>query len=289
MSIKVNIDGQIFERDEARVSVFDRGFLYGDSVFEVMRTYHGIPCRESDHLERLQGSCDRVLIQNPWSQTRIREEVSRTLAAAENEESYIRIIVTRGGGPLNYDPTTAESPQVIIIVTPLKPQPRTLYEDGVDVCLVRASRPTDDSQATGAKASNYLVNLLATHEVRQRGGYVAILLGPSGQILEGATSNIFIVRDGLVRTPRAEAGILVGITRQTVIEVSSSLGLQVEEKAVFPQDLYDADEAFITSSLREVVGVVGVDGRRIGTGKPGPVTRDLHRAYLDAVRNSPPG
>jgi branched-chain amino acid aminotransferase len=225
----------------------------------------------------------------PWTLDRIREEVTRTLAAAGNEDSYIRIIVTRGSGPLNYDPTTAEDPQVVIIVTPLRPQPPGLYADGVEVCLVRASRPTDDSQATGAKASNYLVNLLATHEVRQRGGYEAILLGPNGQILEGATSNIFIVRDGIVRTPRAEAGILVGITRQTVIRVASNNIAEVIETALFPQDLYDAEEAFITSSLREVVGVVRVDGRQVGDGRPGPVTRRLHEAYLEAVRDGATG
>lgn len=284
MPVVVNIGGEIAGAEDAKISVFDRGFLYGDSVFEVMRTYDGLGCCEEQHLERLEESARRVLIQIPWSRDHVRREVRRTIDASAEDPCYVRIIVTRGSGPLSYDPTSAQNPQLVIMVTPLKTQPPEYYTEGVEVCLIRATRPTDNSQATGAKASNYLVNLLATHEVRQRGGYEAILLGGDGQLLEGATSNLFIVRGDELLTPRAEAGILVGITRQTVLQVAASVGLKPLETALFPQDLYEADEAFITSSLREVMPVSRVDGQEIGNGKPGPWARRMREAYLNAVK-----
>jgi branched-chain amino acid aminotransferase len=279
MALKVLIDGRLHDEADAKVSVLDRGFLYGDSVFEVMRTYGGRPFAEREHLERLGRSAERVLIPMPASLEVLSREIAETLAAADNDESYVRVVVTRGSGPLTYDLTTARDPMRVIIVTPLPPQAPETYEDGVAVALVRATRPTDESQATGAKASNYLSSLLAVHEARQRGAYEAILVGPGGEVLEGATSNIFAVREGRVRTPRVEAGILQGITRAHVMEAAAGEGVAVEETALFPRDLYDADEVFITSTLREVVPVVAADGHRIGTGRPGPMTRRLHAAF----------
>jgi len=282
--IVVNIGGKILAAADAKISVFDRGFLYGDSVFEVMRTYAGKGCREEEHLIRLEESARRVLIDIPFTREQVRREVRRTISASGEDPCYVRIILTRGSGPLNYDPTSAHDPQLVVMVTPLKSQPPEHYREGVEVCLIRATRPTDNSQATGAKASNYLVNLLATHEVRQRGGYEAILIGGDGQLLEGASSNLFLVRGRQLLTPRAEAGILVGITRQTVLEVAPSVGLNPLETALFPQDLYEADEAFITSSLREVMPISRVDGQPIGSGEPGPWAALMREAYLRSVR-----
>lgn len=283
MGTKVCIGGVVFDETDARVSVFDRGFLYGDSVFEVMRTYGGVPFALGEHLDRLERSCERVLIAAPVSRATLASEIAATLAAADNEESYVRIIVTRGSGPVIYDPTTARDPQRVIIVLPLTPQPAEMYRDGVAVALVRCARPTEGSPAAGAKASNYLVNLLAVHQARQRGAYEAILQGPGGEVLEGSTSNVFLVREGAVRTPRIEAGILEGITRATVIGVAHDEGITLEETALFPHDLYEADEVFITSSLREVVPVVRVDDRPVADGRPGPITRRLADAYRRAV------
>ena len=263
--------------------VLDRGFLYGDSVFEVYRTYSGVPFAEREHLERLGRSADRLMIPMPVSIDVLAAEVHATLAAAGAGEWYVRVVVTRGTGPLTYDPTTASSPLRVIIVAPIAPHLEELYERGAAVVLLYASRPTDDPRAAGAKASNYLANLLAVHEAKQKGAQEAIVLGRRGQLLEGASSNLFIVKDGVVRPPEPEPGILVGITRATVLEVCASEGLPVDETELLPEDLYDADEAFITSSIREVMPVVRADGRVIGDGKPGPVTARLREGYLRAV------
>ena len=280
---KVSIDGQVVDGADARVSVFDRGFLYGDSVFEVYRTYGGVPFAEREHLERLARSAERLMIPMPASLAELSSEVRKALDAAGEGEWYVRVVITRGTGPLTYDPSTASAPLRVIIVAPLSLPAAHHYERGIAVALMSASRPTDDARAAGAKASNYLANLLAVHEAKQKGAQEALMLGRGGQILEGASSNLFIVKDGRVRTPEPQPGILVGITRATVIEAAKAQGLAVEEGEIAPEDLFSADEAFITSSIREVMPVVSADGRTIGDGTPGPVTKALHAGYLRAV------
>lgn len=283
---KVAIDGKVVDSDEARVSVFDRGFLYGDSVFEVYRTYGGVPFAETEHLERLARSAARLMIPMPVSLGTLTSEVHATLDAAGEGDWYVRVVVTRGTGPLTYDPSTASDPLRVIIAAPVSVPPAEHYQRGVAVSLLEASRPTDDERASGAKASNYLANLLAVHEAKQKGAQEALMLGRKGQILEGASSNIFIVKDGKVRTPEAQPGILMGITRATVIAAAQREGIEVEEAEVRPDDLYGADEAFITSSIREVMPVVSADGRTIGSGAPGPVTKQLHAGFLRAVQEA---
>ena len=280
---KVSIDGRVVDGDEACVSVFDRGFLYGDSVFEVFRTYAGVPFAEREHLERLKRSADRLMISMPVSIETLSSEVRATLDAAGEGDWYVRVVITRGVGPLTYDPTTATAPLRVIIVVPLSAPPPEQYQQGIAVSLLHASRPTDDERASGAKASNYLANLLAVHEAKQKGSQEALMLGRGGQILEGASSNIFIVKDGKVRTPEPQPGILVGITRAMVLAAAAAEGIQVEQGEIRPEDLYGADEAFITSSIREVMPVVSADGRTIGSGGPGPVTERLREGYLRAV------
>lgn len=283
---KVSIDGRVVDAADARVSVFDRGFLYGDSVFEVYRTYGGVPFAEAEHLERLERSAERLMIRMPVPLDDLSAEVRATLDAAGEEDHYVRVVVTRGSGPLTYDPSTATTPLRVIIVAPLSLPPKASYDNGIAVTLLSASRPTDDPRAAGAKASNYLANLLAVHEAKQKGAQEALMLGRDGRILEGASSNLFIVKDGTVRTPEPQPGILVGITRATVLRAAAAEGIEVEEAEVRPEDLFSADEAFITSSIREVMPVVNADGHTIGAGTPGPVTRRLHAGYLQAVRKA---
>lgn len=280
---KVSIDGQVVDSAEARVSVFDRGFLYGDSVFEVFRTYGGVPFAQREHLERLERSANRLMIPMPVSLETLSSEVGATLDAAGEGEWYVRVVITRGTGPLTYDPSTAREPLRVIIAAPVSLPPADHYERGIAVLLLHASRPTDDERASGAKASNYLANLLAVHEAKQKGAQEALVLGRRGQILEGASSNLFIVTEGKVLTPEPQPGILVGITRATVLGAARAQGIEVAETTVRPEDLYGADEAFITSSIREVMPVVAADGRTIGSGAPGPVTKRLHEGYLRAV------
>ena len=280
----VSIDGRVVDSGDAQVSVFDRGFLYGDSVFEVYRTYGGAPFAEKAHLERLARSAERLMISMPVSLDTLSSEVRATLDAAGEGEWYVRVVITRGSGPLTYDPSTATKPLRVIIAAPLALPPSKHYQQGVAVALLKASRPTDDARAAGAKASNYLANLLAVHEAKQKGAQEALVLGREGQILEGASSNIFIVKDGGVRTPEAQPGILIGITRATVLEAAAAEGIRVEEGEIRPEDLFSADEAFITSSIREVMPVVSAEGHRIGAGVPGEITKRLHTGYLRLVR-----
>jgi branched-chain amino acid aminotransferase len=223
------------------------------------------------------------MIPMPVSIETLSDEVAATLEASGEGEWYVRVVVTRGTGPLTYDPSTATAPVRVIIAAPVSVPPTEHYERGIAVSLLHASRPTDDERASGAKASNYLANLLAVHEAKQKGAQEALVLGRRGQILEGASSNLFIVKDGKVRTPEPQPGILVGITRATVLAAAVALGVEAEEAEVRPEDLYGADEAFITSSIREVMPVVTADGRTIGSGAPGPVTKRLHEGYLRTV------
>ena len=280
---KVSIDGQVVDSGEARVSVFDRGFLYGDSVFEVFRTYGGVPFAQREHLERLERSAKLLMIPMPVSIDTLCSEVAATLDAAGEGDWYVRVVITRGSGPLTYDPSTATAPVRVIIAVPVSTPPANHYERGIAVSLMHASRPTDDERASGAKASNYLANLLAVYEAKQKGAQEALMLGRRGQILEGASSNLFIVTAGKVRTPEPQPGILIGITRAMVLAAARAEGIEVEEAEVRPEGLYGADEAFLTSSIREVMPVVAADGRTIGSGAPGPVTKQLHGGYLRAV------
>jgi branched-chain amino acid aminotransferase len=275
----VSIDGELYLAAEARVSVFDRGFLYGDSAFEVMRTYGGKPFRERDHLERLLRSCERLLLPITSGPDQWSAEVRRAIDAARLPECNVRVMITRGVGPLGLDLSDAKHPSVLCFALPLHPLPPEVYERGVSVGLSHAARATDGTRAVGAKTSNYLGSVLALHEVRRSGCHEAIIVGPNGEIVEGATSNVFLVRDGELVTPPIETGILAGITRKTVLELAAELSLRVHETQVHPADLYRAEEVFITSTIREIVPVVKVDDVIIGDGQPGPQACRLLDAY----------
>lgn len=285
----VSIDGVQYALADAKISVFDRGFLFGDSAFEVMRTYGGVPFRLGDHLARLQLSCERLLIPLSVSSEALETEVGAVMSASGLEEVYIRIVVTRGSGPIGIIIDGSMTPSVLVYALPMSLPPIEDYESGVAVALARIGRPTDGTSAEGAKASNYLGSVLAVHEVRQRGCVEAIIVGGGGQVIEGATSNVFAVHDGVVITPPSRVGILEGITRRTVMELCESAGRSCREQQMHPRDLYTADEVFITSSIREVMPVVRVDDVAIGAGVPGPVTRALLVAYRDLTTSAVTG
>ncbi|HKU39822.1 MAG TPA: aminotransferase class IV [Polyangiales bacterium] len=280
----VSVDGVLTPAAQARVSVFDRGFLYGDSAFEVMRTYGRRPFRERDHLERLRGSCERLLLPIASTPAEWSAEVRRTIDASGLPECNVRVMITRGVGPLGLDLSEARQPSLLCFALPLHPYPEAIYEQGVAVGLSHAARATDGTRAVGAKTSNYLGSVLALHEVKSRGCHEAIIVGPLGEIVEGATSNVFCVKGAELITPPIEAGILAGITRKTVLELAAELGIRVHEVQVHPHDLYHADEVFITSTIREIVPVVKVDDVVVASGKPGPATRRLLAAYRDKAR-----
>jgi branched-chain amino acid aminotransferase len=279
----VMIDGAIVAPGDAKVSVYDRGFVFGDAVFEVLRTYAGVPFALDEHLARLRRSADRVLIAVPVDDDTLRGQVVQAIAASQNGESYVRIIVTRGSGPLTLDPDTAGSPLLVILVEPVVAPSRDAYALGVAAVTVCTQRSVDGTAAVGAKVSNYLANLLAVREAKVRGAQEALVMDARGDVVEGASSNLFVVKAGMVLTPPESAGILVGITRFHVLAAAGDLGLRSEERRLQLPDLYDADEVFITSSIREVLPVVRVDGHPIGSGVPGAITRKLHRRYRAAV------
>ncbi|MCS6798146.1 MAG: aminotransferase class IV [Myxococcota bacterium] len=278
------VDGEVLPVERARLPLLDRGVLYGDGVFEVVRTYGGRPFALDEHLARLERSASRIGIALPATAADIDAVVERLLREAGAGDAYVRIIVTRGEGPIGYDPSAARDPRLVVLVAPLPPLPAGLHENGAEVRLVPCSRPTDEARAAGAKVSDYLANLLALAEARRAGAYEAVLVGPAGEVLEGASSNVFVVDEqGRLRTPPTSARILAGITRAHVLEVARAARLVVEQRVLFPPDLYGAREAFITSTLREVVPVVRVDGWTVGDGRPGPVTRALLAALRERI------
>jgi branched-chain amino acid aminotransferase len=219
----------------------------------------------------------------PLSDEALAAEILRVLEAAKNEDSYVRIMLTRGSGPLGLDPDLATQPLRVILVEPVTPPPRSAYADGIALICVQVARTVDGTAAAGAKVSNYLANLLAMKEAKGRGAAEALVLDGRGDVVEGASSNVFVVKDGVLKTPPESAGILPGITRAHVLKVAHDSGVAVEIKALRPEDLYRADEVFITSSIREILPAVRVDDRVIGTGKPGPLTRKLHQSFRESL------
>jgi branched-chain amino acid aminotransferase len=280
----VAIDGQIVPAERAQISVFDRGFLYGDSVFETLRTYGGVPFALTDHLSRLAQSAERVLIPLPVSLEQLGQEILDAVRAAQHPESYVRVMVTRGqGDSLGLDPELAHRPVRIVIVMPLVAPPARYYEDGISTVSYRTERIADATEAAGAKLGNYLMAVLAMRTARQAGADEALILDRAGNVLEGTTSNVFAVSGGKLVTAPEDAAILVGITRARVLGIARELGLAVEERPLPLAELCASDEAFITSSIREIVPVVRVDGHPIGSGRPGPATLRLLQHFREKV------
>lgn len=272
------MDGRTVDEEAAVVSVFDRGFLYGDSIYEVTRTVGGRPVDLGRHLDRLERSADAIGI-SLMPRQEIERAVTETLAAGENPESYVRIIVTRGGGDVGLDPALADGPRLVVIVKPLVLPEPSLYRRGVEVALVAVHRNARRALDPAIKSGNYLNNILGLREARARGAYECVMLNAEGHIAEGSTSNLFLVRRGQLVTPALGDGLLDGITRGRVIELAAGEGHPAAPAHLGPEDLALADEAFLTSSLRGVLPVTAVDGKPVGDGRPGPITRKLMAAY----------
>jgi branched-chain amino acid aminotransferase len=276
------IDGAPVDAEAARVSVFDRGFLYGDSVYEVTRTFGGKAFALDDHLARLERSAAGIMMQPP-PRAEIVRAVEETIAATGLADAYVRIIVTRGAGEIGLDPAFADAPRLIVIVRPAKSPPPEAYRDGVEVAIVGRTRfapamPTStvDPQV---KSGNYLGSILAIADARSRGAYEAILCDNVGRITEGSSSNFFIVAGRRVTTPPVSVGLLEGITRKKVMELLRENGVGLAEQPLWPIDLVRADEAFLTSSVRGVVPITRVDGQPLGDGRVGPVTARVLALY----------
>jgi branched-chain amino acid aminotransferase len=296
MPTVVNLDGVLVTPEQARVSVFDRGFLYGDSVYEVIRTYGGRTFEEPAHLGRLRHSAERIGLSPKWDAARTSREIARTLEAARGGdrpdpeaapwnagERYVRVVMTRGAGEIGLDPALAVDPVALVIAQPLHGPPARAYRDGVTAAIVGVRRAAPEAIDPSAKTGAHLPNVLAVKEARDAGAYEALLLDGRGFVTEGSSSNVFAVSGGVLRTPPLAAGILEGVTRGVVLRVARELGIAVAEAALRPEDLEGAEEVFITSTIREIVSVIRLGDRAVGSGRPGPVTRRLHAQFRAAA------
>jgi branched-chain amino acid aminotransferase len=276
-----SVNGQVTPAAEARVSILDNGFTFGDSVYETLRTYAGRPFQLARHLRRLRASAERLGIGLPASDDELRRGLDDLLARAANAESYIRLIVTRGEGDISYNFDRVKGPTVVMAVKPFPAYPEAHYREGVDVILSAVRRNHRQALDPAIKSCNLLNNILAVREAQTRGAAEAILLNQEGQVAEGASTNVFVVRSGTLRTPPLEAGILAGITRDVVLELARRLAIDTREEDLAVADLLAADEAFLTSTTRELAPIRTIDGKRVGGGKPGPVTLRLLAAFRE--------
>ena len=287
MSVLVNVNGTITDGARASISVFDHGFLYGEGVYETIRTYNGEPFLFDRHLQRLRASAAMILLDVPFSDSDLLQRSIDTITAAglgkrsdgSVAEAYIRILHTRGIGDLTYDPAATPTPSLVVIVKPLPVPADEQFQHGVKVCLVDIIRNHPRSVNPLIKSNNLLNNALGMQQALRQGGVEGVFRNYKGELSECSQSNLFIVTGGVVRTPPLDAGLLAGITRGFVIELGPRVGVPVEETPLRDDDLFGADEAFFTSTTKELMPIVQVDERRIGSGKPGPVTQRLLAEY----------
>jgi len=278
------IDGQRFRPEEARVSVYDRGFLYGDSVFETLRTYSGQLFALEEHMARLEESAGKILMDLPVSRDELAEETAAAVAAAGNAESYARVMLSRGTGPVGLDPSNAEKPTRVILVESLTPPPARVYREGLAAICLNTVRASDG--ADNAKLGNYLASLLALKKAKDEGADEALVVDGDGRVVEGTTFNVFAVRKGRLLTPPDDAGILLGITRREVLAAAEAEGIGVDYAALSPEQLCACDEVFATSSIRELAPIRSIGGTAVaGTTRPEPfaMTHRLHRAFRARV------
>jgi len=287
MSLKVHINGELVDKQDAKISVFDHGLLYGDGVFEGMRSYAGNVFRLEEHLERLWQSAAAIQLEIPVSKQEMAAAVMETLSANDIQDGYIRLLVTRGVGTLGLDPNRCDQPQIIIITDLITLYPDEFYRDGMEIVTAKTIRNHPQALDPSIKSLNYLNNILAKIEGLEAGCVEALMLNHLGEVAECTGDNVFIVRDQDLITPPFEAGILHGITRATVMQLASDDGIPVVESTITLDDLYGADECFLTGSAAEVVPVIKVDGNLIGNGKPGPVTGRVTDLFRQAVQQGP--
>lgn len=278
--------GRPVDPGEATVSVFDRGFLYGDSVYETLRTAGGRPVELARHLDRLRRSALGIGLEIPFDDAALRAAIAATHAASGNADSYVRVIVTRGTGPLMLDPRVSTTPLLVVLVQELKLPAPALYEAGLAVRIVDIHKISARSLDPTLKTGNYLNSIQALRQAAASAAEDAILCSPAGDVAEGATSNVFMVRAGELVTPALATGLLEGITRALVLALATELGIGWRETKIWPDELRAADEVFLTSSVRGAMPVTTLDGQRVGAGGVGPVTRRIltrYQAYIDAV------
>lgn len=284
MALKIWFDGQLVEREQAKVSVFDHGVLYGDGVFEGIRSYNGKVFRLDAHIRRLFDSAKGIRLVIPMTPKEVGDAIYATLAANGLKDSYIRLCITRGVGALGLDPFKCEKPTVFIITDKIALYPPELYENGLEIITAATMRNHPNALNPRLKSLNYLNNILAKIEAIDAGVLEAVMLNHLGYVAECTGDNLFIVCDGRLFTPPIAAGVLEGITSDEIVTIARAFDIEVREENLTRQDLYTADECFLTGTAAEVIPVVQIDKRTVGTGKPGPVTKRLAEEFHRRTR-----
>ncbi|MDE0397074.1 MAG: branched-chain-amino-acid transaminase [Candidatus Poribacteria bacterium] len=275
----IYIDGEFLPKAEAKVSVFDHGLLYGDGVFEGIRSYNGRVFKLDEHLERLYDSAKSIMLEIPISIETMKETVLETLRRNHLREAYIRLIITRGVGDLGLDPDKCPKPSIIIIADKIVLYPQKFYEDGLEIVTASVRRNYAEAINPRIKSLNYLNNILAKIEGKQAGAEEVLMLNAEGYVVECSGDNIFWIKNGTLVTPPVHIGILEGVTRNSVIDIAREAGIRLEERVFTRHDLYIADECFLTGTAAEVIPVVKIDQRAIGDGQPGKMTQRLIAAF----------
>ena len=273
--MKIYIDGKYYDKADAKVSVFDHGLLYGDGIFDGIRIYNGKVFKIKEHIERLYESAKAIILEIPMTKEEMKAAVEDAVKVNERKDGYIRLVITRGEGSLGLDPASCKKATVIIIVSDIQLYPKEYYEKGIALVTVTSRRIPSECLDPRIKSLNYLNNIMAKLEAKQAGCLEAVMLNTQGFVAECTADNIFIVKEGRLLTPSVYHGALEGITRQTVMEIAEKIGIKSEETTLAPYDLYTADECFLTGTGAEIVPVVKIDGRVIGSGVPGKVTKIL--------------
>ena len=273
--MKIYVDGTLYAKDDARVSVFDHGFLYGDGVFEGIRVYDGNVFRLDEHIDRLYRSAKTIALDIPLSPAEMTQAVLDTVAANEQRDAYIRLVVSRGPGDLGIDPANCSRPTIVIIVAQIKLYPKELYDTGAAIVTSSVRRIPIQCLDPRIKSLNYLNNIMAKIDAKRAGALEAVMLNHQGRVAECTADNLFFLSGGMLKTPDLMNGALPGITRATVLEIGEALGIPTEEGNYGLHDLYNADEVFLTGTGAEIVPVISVDGRKVGDGKPGATTKRL--------------
>lgn len=285
---KVWINKKLVYTDRARISIFDRGFMYGDGVFETMRSYSGTVFKIDDHLARLERSLKIVMIKPPYLKSYLRKEIYKLIDANALKDAYIRLTVTRGEGRFGIEHKEILKPNVVIIAKEFHSYPEWMYKKGISACIVDI-RQNDLSRLSSIKSLNFMGNILARFEAKEKGCDEAILLNTLGFVAEAVTSNLFAVKRGALLTPSIECGILPGVTRGAILKIAKDLNIKVKEKEISRKELLASDEAFLTNSLVEVLPVTRIDKRVIGSGSPGEITKMLRSTYQkEALREVAP-
>ncbi|WP_213951629.1 branched-chain-amino-acid transaminase [Tepidanaerobacter syntrophicus] len=286
MSIQIYVDGKYYPKEEAKISVFDHGFLYGDGVFEGIRAYNGRVFKLKEHIDRLYNGARGIMINVPLTKEEMTEVVLETLRRNQLRDAYIRLVISRGAGDLGLDPKKCSKPTIVCIADKIVLYPEELYEKGMEIVTAATRRNGPEGVNPQMKSLNYLNNIMAKLEANLAGAPEALLLNNEDYVAECTGDNIFIVKNGVLITPPPYVGILVGITRNAIIEAAERLGIKVEEKVFTRYEVFTADECFLSGTAAEAVPVVKVDGRPIADGKPGPITKQIIKEFKELIKTN---